>query len=349
MQNTSENSSNENTQKAEKKAIMDSVREIIIDQSTKGIKLKDIYGNLSLARQSVSSIIKIFNETGRVYAKKRGGGNNKKLNAEHENFIKEEIDNNPTITLKELKNKLLEKHRINVSISTIGRRIGDFHYSLKSLTVIPERRNNPRTIEVRFEYGTDFNNMLLNIENTNFFFIDEVGFCVSSRAKRGRSLVGQPAYQNVCSIRTRNISVIACMNLQGMVFKKINPGAVNGENFITFFRELLDECDNRDIIDPIFILDDARIHHYSGFKEFVLERDVKIKYLPPYSPFLNPIENVFSKWKNFVIRGNASNESELNLLIDGGFNSINSSDTTGYFRKMLRYISRCINREEILD
>ncbi|TBT97116.1 hypothetical protein CWI36_3124p0010 [Hamiltosporidium magnivora] len=44
-------------------------------------------------------------------------------------------------------------------------------------------------------------------------------------------------------------------------------------------------------------MDNARIHNYRGWnydEEIALYR---IKYLPPYSPFLNRIENVPSDWK----------------------------------------------------
>jgi transposase len=34
-------------------------------------------------------------------------------------------------------------------------------------------------------------------------------------------------------------------------------------------------------------------------------------FLHPYSPFLNPIENMFSKWKNLVKRLNPCNEEAL--------------------------------------
>jgi transposase len=72
-------------------------------------------------------------------------------------------------------------------------------------------------------------------------------------------------------------------------------------------------------------------------------------YLPPYFPFLNPIENMFSKWKEHVRRMNPTNEQVLMELIEDGANLISREDTDGYFRNMLSYIPRCLNRKEILD
>jgi transposase len=72
----------------------------------------------------------------------------------------------------------------------------------------------------------------------------------------------------------------------------------------------------------ILVCDNVRIHHYSelNFECFVL------LYLPPYTHFLNPIENCFSKWKNSVIRSNSRNEGELRLAIESKFSEITPED-----------------------
>ena len=84
----------------------------------------------------------------------------------------------------------------------------------------------------------------------------------------------------------------------------------------------------------------ARIHHYRGLLEDEEIASYNIVYLPPYSPFLNPIENLFSVWKNLVIRGNAHNEIQLRRLISGKFDEITSEHRGSFFRKMLGYIQK---------
>ncbi|KAG0434890.1 hypothetical protein DMUE_4988 [Dictyocoela muelleri] len=103
------------------------------------------------------------------------------------------------------------------------------------------------------------------------------------------------------------------------------------------------------IFNPIFILDNARIHHFSGFKTIVDNNDLTVKYLPPYSPFLNIIEGCFPKWKNYVIRKEVVNELELLGVIQEGFNTISSSDTNGFWRNILRYIELSKNKKKIMD
>ena len=59
------------------------------------------------------------------------------------------------------------------------------------------------------------------------------------------------------------------------------------------------EAEAANIDNPIFILDNARIHHYRGLQETIEELNLKIIYLRPYSPFLNPRENFFLHGKTW--------------------------------------------------
>ena len=72
-------------------------------------------------------------------------------------------------------------------------------------------------------------------------------------------------------------------------------------------------------------------------------------FLPPYSPFLNPIENVFSVWKNLVISGNAENEQQLRSLISSKFEEITHDHCEAFYRKMKDYVIRLGNGEIILE
>ena len=132
------------------------------------------------------------------------------------------------------------------------------------------------------------------------------------------------------AIRSRNIFIIASMSKIGMVHYKINSRPVNGDDSKLYMVELKALCDERNIENPLFIMDSARIHHYTGLLEVLDSLNIEIMYLPEYSPFLNPIENVFSKWKNHVIRGARSNDTELSVLIDTGFESITMHDRAGF-------------------
>lgn len=253
------------------------------------------------------------------------------------------------ITLKQLKLKLIDKYGITVSLSTIDRVINAFHYTLKSLVIVPQRRNCDVTIQKRKEYAEMFRQLEITVKHEDIIFLDEVGFAVVIRPKRGRSLRGTSAYSFVTAARSRNISVVAAVNKHGIIYSKIHDKAVTGEDFKICLTEIKNECIQRSIENPVFVMDNARIHHYRGLQQVIVEEDLHIQYLPPYSPFLNPIENVLSVWKNLVIRRCSTNENELKLAIKECFNEITMAHCDSFYRKMLGYIDRSSRSEIIME
>ena len=94
---------------------------------------------------------------------------------------------------------------------------------------------------MRERYATDFRALEETIPDDNLIFVDEVGFSVSSRTTRGRSLVGSRANIQVPVVRTRNISVFRAMSKYGMFSFTIFERPINGEDY----RECLAELHQR--------------------------------------------------------------------------------------------------------
>lgn len=47
----------------------------------------------------------------------------------------------------------------------------------------------------------------------------------------------------------------------------------------------------------VIVMDNASIYHVEGVLQHVLQKGTLLHFLPPYSPDLNPVENIFSKVK----------------------------------------------------
>lgn len=52
-------------------------------------------------------------------------------------------------------------------------------------------------------------------------------------------------------------------------------------------------------------MDNASTHHFDGLREMVEARGCRLRYLPPYSPDFNPIEEGFSGMKAWIRRNNS--------------------------------------------
>ena len=124
-------------------------------------------------------------------------------------------------------------------------------------------------------------------------YIDEAGFNVWTQRTRCRALVGQRAVRTVNGQRRENITIILAVSPQHGVEKhQFNADGTTVSRFCDFFRELEERV--RLEAPCIFVMDNAVCH-----RSVRTISDVHtMRYLPPYSPFLTPVENAFSAWKS---------------------------------------------------
>ncbi|ORD96291.1 hypothetical protein HERIO_1774 [Hepatospora eriocheir] len=131
---------------------------------------------LVMPYQTVNSIVKRYNTSGKVLLQSRGGDRRSKLSLDIKEAILAWVDDEPILKLKDLRIKVIETYEIDVSISTIDRCLRQFHYTLKRITLVPERRNSQSTIEARADYECQYRTLEADNEDKNFVFLDEVGF-----------------------------------------------------------------------------------------------------------------------------------------------------------------------------
>ena len=94
------------------------------------------------------------------------------------------------------------------------------------------------------------------------------------------------------------------MSLDGIHDVYLAEGNMNGDKFATFVRScLLPVLQPFNCTNPhsVVILDNASIHHVQEISDIIEdEAGARLLFLPPYSPDLNPLEEVFSKVKGIM-------------------------------------------------
>ena len=300
---------------------------------------------------TISQIIQKYLKTGEVVSntQRRGGTKPKKLNNDQIAVLQGWIDDDCSISLKKISEKCLREFDIHVAPSTLHAYIKEFNYSLKRVQIIPERRNAESNLEVRQEYANRFTELQMELYPDTFIFLDEVDFNVSLRVNRSRSKIGTPATQTVASIRSRNISICCAMSRNGILAHSSRNGAFNTEAFLQFLEEIKIKIDEKEIENPIIFMENVAFHKSRQVHEFAEANNIQIKYIPPYSPFLKPIENMFSKWKNTVCRARPTNEDQLMEAIREGATLVTIEDCKGYYKNILKYIRKCSAGQAIVD
>jgi transposase len=259
-----------------------------------------VAANLNINYENARKIIQKYNKTGQIIKSKIGGVKPLKLLPNEILFLKERIDLDCTLTLKELQILIQQTYYKEVALSTISKYIKGFNYSFKRLHVVTERSLSQDIMNKRKEYAFNF------IQKTrltqNIFFIDETGFQIEMRPFYGYSPINTPAVTSSPMIKSKNITVMACLSTTSLFYYKFLDESGNRYNFYEFMNELCDFCNNLGLLNSIFVLDNARFHHCVEIKELVAHKNHELMFLPAYTPIFNPIENMFSQWKNLVRR-----------------------------------------------
>ena len=95
-----------------------------------------------------------------------------------------------------------------------------------------------------------------------------------------------------------------CVSADGIQLHEVREGAFTATEFVVFLQSLAARFQEISSGEVCIIMDNARIHHAEIVREFLVESGIRHDFLPPYSPDLNPIENVFGVTKKrFRSRG----------------------------------------------
>jgi transposase len=125
-------------------------------------------------------------------------------------------------------------------------------------------------------------------------FIDETWAKTNMTRPRGRAPMGQRVLANVPHSHWKTTTFLAALRSTGLTAPLVVDGAINGELFLSWTRNhLASTLRPGDIV----VMDNLAAHKVAGVREAIAAVGARVIYLPPYSPDLNPIEMIFSKFK----------------------------------------------------
>lgn len=237
------------------------------------------------------------------YEQKTRGANRKRiLNESEVDCLLEWIAADPTVTLEFLQSRVKVEYDKEVSTSTISRRLDGRFITLKKLCHIPISMNSLENQERR----THFVYQLLECYHAGkrICWIDETNFNLFCTRTMGRSLKGTKASIPVMNSRGRNLHLIGSMTEDGVVVFNTRRGSFSSDDCKAWVRTLLERMrEQYDVRSIVLVCDNAPCH--SGLEAVFQEpafEGAQILRLAPYSPMLNPIENVWSVVKTTVKR-----------------------------------------------
>ena len=152
-------------------------------------------------------------------------------------------------------------------------------------------------------------------EKAEIYWCDETGVSTRENFQRGYASKGKTPILEVTSVVSCRISMISAVNNQGRLCFLAYSGGLTILKFLRFAKAVIHDSPSKKVV---LIVDNLRIHHAKIVRAWAARHrdEIKIFYLPAYSPELNPDELVNSDLKLGVgQREPASNNEELHMQI----------------------------------
>ena len=160
-------------------------------------------------------------------------------------------------------------------------------------------------------------------------FIDETGLNTKMARHHGRCLMGQRCLSAIPHGHWQSSTFIAALRHDGIEAPFLIEGPVDAEVFTAYLEQVL--CPQLRQGDTL-ILDNLSTHKIQNVGRLLSAHGVGVRYLPPYSPDLNPIEMAFAKLKAHLRQQAARTLDELHSALATSLNSFAATHCRGFFR-----------------
>lgn len=201
----------------------------------------------------------------------------------------------PNVYLDEMALFLWYEFDIQATKSSISRALTSKSWS-KKIAQVKARERHP---DIRDEYS----HFISDFKSYHLVYVDESGCDKRIGFRRtGWSPLGVKPVQVSKFHRDRRWQILPAYCQDGIVFSRVFQGSTDASVFEDFVGQLLQHCGKWPEPKSVLVMDNASFHHSALVERMCSEAGVKLVYLPPYSPDLNPIEEFFAELKAFIRR-----------------------------------------------
>jgi transposase len=139
-------------------------------------------------------------------------------------------------------------------------------------------------------------------------FIDETGASTKMARLYGRSRRGTRCIASIPHGHWKTTTFVGAMRQTGMTAPMLLDGAMDGAAFLAYVEQVLGPT-----LQPgdIVVMDNLPAHKPDEVRSAIEQAGAALRYLPPYSPDLNPIEMAFAKLKAILKKAAARTVEDL--------------------------------------
>ena len=163
-------------------------------------------------------------------------------------------------------------------------------------------------------------------------FLDECGVLTTLSRLRGRSPRGARACASAPFGHWTRVTVLGALGAEGIVGAMSVEAATSGVVFCAYLDQVLLPELRRGKPDAVLVMDNLAAHKTAQVRALLDRSGFAYRYLPPYSPDLNPIEPGWAKVKAALRRAAARTTDALHEALGPALAAITPQDAAGFFR-----------------
>jgi transposase len=160
-------------------------------------------------------------------------------------------------------------------------------------------------------------------------FLDETWATTNMTSTWGRSPRGQRCLGYAPCGHWHTTTFVCALSKDGLLAPLVLDGPINGHAFLAWVEQfLVPEVRAGDIV----VMDNLSSHKVAGVRAAIEGAGATLRYLPPYSPDFNPIEQSFAKLKGLLRKAQARTLEALWSAIGSLLEQFSSSECERYIR-----------------
>ena len=167
-----------------------------------------------------------------------------------------------------------------------------------------------------------------DIDPTKLVFLDESGATTAMTRRYGRAPQGVRVEASAPHGDWKVLTLTAAVRLGGVGACAVFDGATNTGCFESYVDQcLVPTLQPGDVV----VMDNLSCHKTAEVERLIRAAGACVRYLPPYSPDLNPIERMFSKLKEFLRAASARTVDALIDALGDALRTVTAADILGWF------------------
>ena len=166
------------------------------------------------------------------------------------------------------------------------------------------------------------------LDSKSFIFVDETWASTNMTRSHGRCPRGERLVMGVPHGHWKTTTFVVGLRAGGLVAPTVVDGPMTGDVFVAYVRQqLVPTLRPGDVV----VMDNLSSHKRSEVRPAVEAAGAELRYLPPYSPDLNPIERAFSKLKAKLRAAEKRTVSELETYLGEVLDGFSPDECENYF------------------